>query len=169
MSNAKSTKDTNKTKEQEAVVPNEQRISTTVKKSPKSHRIAVVIAFLVGFFAVSFFFSHGYSSPTVHITNIEYYYYDPYTGSNWTYSSPSSYDMQAGSTVNGSYPFTSNLTCAMSFTNAYAMTPGFQYRVYNLPVTFQPGRQTDFDISISAPNYSYSGPLDVKVYINYSC
>jgi hypothetical protein len=57
----------------------------------------------------------------------------------------------------------------MSFTNAYAMTPGFQYRVYNLPVTFQPGLRTDLNISITAPNYSYSGPLDVKMYVNYSC
>jgi len=169
MPNTESPKGANKAKDHEIESPKDQQTNTTIKKSSKPHRIVGIIAFLVGFFAVSFFFSNGYSSPTVHITNIEYYYYDPYTGSNWTYSSLGSYDMQAGSTVNGTYPFTSNLTCAMSFTNVYAITPGFQYRVYNLPVTFQPGRQSNFDISITAPNYSYSGPLDVKIYVNYSC
>jgi hypothetical protein len=169
MSNTKTTKDANKAKGQETEIPKEQQTGTTIRKSSKSPRIVGIIAFLVGFFAVSFFLSHGYSSSTVHVTNIEYYYYDPYTGSNWTYSFPGSYDMQPGSMVNGAYPFTSNLTCAMSFTNAYAMTPGFQYRVYNLPVTFQPGLRTDLNISITAPNYSHSGPLDVKIYVNYSC
>jgi hypothetical protein len=169
MPNTKSTKGSNENRSQKTEIPNEQQTSTTNKKSSRSHRIVGIIAFLVGFFAVGFFFSHGYSSPTVHVTNIEYYYYDPHTESNWTYSLPSSYDMQLGSTVNVVYPFTSNLTCAMSFTNAYAMTHGFQYRVYNLPVTFQPGLRTDLNISITAPNYSYSGPLDVKIYVNYSC
>jgi hypothetical protein len=105
----------------------------------------------------------------VHVNGIEYHYYDPQTGANWTYSMPGNYSMATGSSVNGTYPFTSSLNCSMTFTNASALTPGFIYQVHNLPLTFFPYTPTNFNITIIAPSYPYTGPLDVKIYVYYTC
>ena len=61
----------------------------------------------------------------VQVNGIDYHYYDSQTGANWTYFMPGNYSMVASSSVNGTFPFTSNLNCSMTFTKVYSLTPGF--------------------------------------------
>ena len=105
----------------------------------------------------------------VQVNGIDYHYYDSQTGANWTYFMPGNYSMVASSSMNGTFPFTSNLNCSMTFTKVYSLTPGFIYQVHNLPLTFFPSTPTDFNITIIAPSQPYTGPLDVKVYVYYTC
>lgn len=105
----------------------------------------------------------------VQVNGIDYHYYDSQTGANWTYFMPGNYSMVASSSVNGTFPFTSNLNCSMTFTKVYSLTPGFIYQVHNLPLTFFPSTPTDFNITIIAPSQPYTGPLDVRVYVYYTC
>ena len=105
----------------------------------------------------------------VQVNGIDYHYYDSQTGANWTYFMPGNYSMVASSSVNGTFPFTSNLNCSMTFTKVYSLTPGFIYKVHNLPLTFFPSTPTDFNITIIAPSQPYTGPLDVRVYVYYTC
>ena len=105
----------------------------------------------------------------VQVNGIDYHYYDSQTGANWTYFMPGNYSMVASSSMNGTFPFTSNLNCSMTFTKVYSLTPGFIYQVHNLPLTFFPSTPTDINITIIAPSQPYTGPLDVKVYVYYTC
>lgn len=143
------------------------QIEIKKKSSSIAKKVVSVMAFLVGFFFVSFLLSQGSSATDVHITSINYHYYNPQSGYNWTYSLPEGFDMQTGSTVNGSYPFTSNLTCSMTLINAYAITPGFGFNIPHLPVTFGSGQTSNFNIDITAPSYQYSGPLNVQMVVTY--
>lgn len=145
-------------------VPNPQIVK---KGSNLSKKVISVIAFLVGFFFVSLLFSQSSSTTGVQITNINYRYYNPQSSYNWTYSLAKSFDMNIGSTINGSYPFTDNLTCSFTIINAYAITSGFKFIIPNLPVTFEPGQTSNFNIYITAPSYQYSGPLNVQEVVTY--
>jgi hypothetical protein len=128
-----------------------------------------ILAFIMVLSLLNYESSQGSSASNVHVNGIDYHYYDSQTGANWTYFMPGNYSMAADSSVNGSYPFTSDLNCSMTFTNAYSLTPGFIYQVHGLPLTFFPSTPTDFNITIIAPSHSYAGPLDVKVYVYYTC
>lgn len=113
--------------------------------------------------------SQGTATSSVYINGTDYHYYNPETGAKWTYFTPGNYSMAAGSSINGTYPFTSNLNCSMTFTNASSLTPGFTYQIHNLPITFLPGTPTDLNITIIAPSHPFSGQLDVKIYVYYTC
>jgi hypothetical protein len=82
---------------------------------------------------------------------------------------PGNYSLATDSVVNGTYPFTSNLNCSMTFTRVYSLTPGFVYQVHDLPVTFYPNVPTNFNVTIMAPPHPFSGPLSVKIYVYYNC
>ena len=91
-----------------------------------------VMAFIAILSLLSYESSQGSSASSVHINGIDYHYYDPGTGANWTYFMPGNYSIAAGSSINGTYPFTSNLNCSMTFTNVSSLTPGFVYQIHDL-------------------------------------
>ncbi len=128
-----------------------------------------VMAFIAILSLLSYESSQGSSASSVHINGIDYHYYDPGTGANWTYFMPGNYSIAAGSSINGTYPFTSNLNCSMTFTNVSSLTPGFVYQIHDLPLTFLPATPTDLNVTIIAPSHPFSGSLDVKIWIYYTC
>ena len=128
----------------------------------------LVMAIIGAILGLSFGLYHRAAS-NVHVNGIGYHYYDTQTGDNWTYFMPVNITMASGSSVNGTFPFTSNLNCSMTFTKVHSLTPGFIYQVHNVPLTFFPSTPTDFNITIIAPSQPYTGPLDVKVYVYYTC
>jgi len=146
----------------------------TQKKKTSSGRklLETFLGFILSLLIISFLdygLSHGIYSANVHIYGIDYHYYDPETGANWTYFMPGNYSMSTDSVVNGTYPFTSDLNCSMTFTKFYSLTPGFVYQVQNLPITFHPEVPTNLNITMIAPSHPFSGPLNVKIYVYYNC
>lgn len=140
------------------------------KKSSVLQKSISILAFLVGFFVVGYLLSNsnnGFSGTGVHITGLTYHYYNPETGLKWTYSLPNGFNMGVGTTTNITTPFTSNLTCSMTFSQAYATTQGFTFFIHNLPVTFEPNQPGSYTVTITAPSYQYSGPLDVNMTVTY--
>ena len=151
-----------------------EKIKDESRTEPKKGRsrlqtILGVMAFIVILSLLSYESSQGSSASSVHINGIGYHYYNPETGANWTYFMPGNYSMATGSSINGSYPFTSNLNCSMTFTNVSSLTPGFLYQIHDLPLTFLPATQTDLNVTIIAPSHPFSGPLDVKIWVYYTC
>ena len=151
-----------------------EKIKDESRTEPKKGRsrlqtILGVMAFIVILSLLSYESSQGSSASSVHVNGIDYHYYDPETGANWTYFMPGNYSMAAGSSINGTYPSTSNLNCSMTFTNVSSLTPGFVYQIHDLPLTFLPDTPTDLNITIIAPSHPFSGPLDVKIWVYYTC
>ncbi len=147
----------------------EETVTKPTKRRPWLRTILGIFAFVILLYALSYESTQGTSATNVQVNGIDYHYYDPQTGANWTYFMPGNYSMATGSSANGSYPFMSNLNCSMTFINASALTPGFLYQVHNLPLTFFPSKPTDFNITIVAPSHPYTGPLEVEVYVYYTC
>lgn len=161
-------------KKEEIQKEQSNKIKDASKIEPKKRRsklqiILGAIAFIVILSLLVYESSQKSSASSVNIYGIDYHYYDPDTGANWTYFMPGNYTMAAGSTINGSYPFTSDLNCSMTFTKVYSLTPGFVYQIHDLPLTFFPATPMNFNITIMAPPNSFSGQLDVKIYVNYTC
>ena len=124
---------------------------------------ATILGLLHGGYLSSGSNSNGY------VNGINYHYYDPQTGAKWTLSIPVNFSVASDSSANFTYPFTSNLNCSMTVTNAYSLTPGFIYHFHNLPFTFFPYTPTNYSITLIAPSHPYTGPLDVMIYVYYTC
>lgn len=137
------------------------------KRSYKNIIVSIII-FLIIISIIGGALSHYSTMNNVHITDFSYYYSDPQTGRNWTYSVPFNSNVSEGSISNLSSPFTNNLTCAMTITQAYSITSGFSYQVHGLPETFNPEQTKDFNITVTYPSYTYSGPFNIKVLVTYN-
>ena len=155
-------------KEQDEKIKDESRIEPKKGRS-RLQTILGVVVFIVILSLLSYESSQGSSASSVHVNGIDYHYYDPGTDANWTYFMPGNYSMAADSSINGTYPFTSNLNCSMTFTNVSSLTLGFTYQIHNLPLTFLPETPTDLNITIIAPSRPFSGSLDVKIWVYYTC
>lgn len=128
----------------------------------------VIYVLLAGtVFLISFLLYGNSIGNMVHITGIYYHYYDPQTGHAWTYSVPIQINLTEGSTSNATFPFTSNLTCSLTISDVYATTPGFEFILNGIPITVQPYQTVNITMSIIAPSFNYTGPLNVNETVTY--
>ncbi len=129
--------------------------------------LAWIVGFVI-FFAIIDYSTNANSYGTgVHITGVTYHYYNPDNGATLTYSVPEIFNMGVGSKINYTEPLTDNLTCSMTMLQAYATTPGFNFSLISSPATIQPGQSSSVTMIITAPSYTYSGPLNVNVTVTY--
>lgn len=134
--------------------------------------VAIILSVFVGLILIGIFVgptTSNSSTGNVYITNVTYHYFDPQTGNNWTYTIPANISIQQSATASEITPFTSNNNCTFTFQSVYALTQGFNFSFRHLPLTFYPNNETNMDMSITAPNHSYNGSLNVEIVVTSNC